>query len=379
MPELVSAAPTEFKKVLTGKLDNKLALHVELERKGAKLTGSYYYEKVGAANVAEKLLSLAGKIDKEGKVTLVETAFSGDKGDEKSGEFKGALDGVTINGEQTLRFLGVWTDVKGKKSLPVTLQELRYDLGGLKFSEKQIQETNKKARLEITASVPQLSGDAAGAEAFNKTALALITKAIAQFKKDAAEAVKAEQEAATSEQKPLSQQATAAAEKSGAGQSAAPALKENKPAELPPLTFDSGYEVVYANAEMVSVLFSYSTYFGGAHPNRSSLAFNYDLKRAAEVKLPDLFAPKAGYLKVIADYSIKELKKLHTTDGVAEGAAAKAENFKRWNVTPLGLRFTFDPYQVGPYATGEHEVTVPYALLKSLANPAGWLAKLANV
>ncbi len=377
-PEMVTAAPVEFKKVLTGTLDNNLALHMELERKGGKLSGSYYYEKAGAANVAEKSLNLAGKVDKEGKVTLGETAFTADKGEAKSGEFKGVLDGVLLSGEATIRFLGVWTDAQGKKSLPFSLQELRYDLGGFKFGEKLVQEKNKKARLEINAVVPQLTAsDAAKAAAFNKAALAVITKVLVPFKKDAAEAVKAEQEVAAQEQKPAATSDTA--EKAAENKSATlPPVAENKPAELLPFTFDSGYEVVFANAEMISVLFAYSTFSGGAHPNHFSLAFNYDLKRGVEVKLPELFAPKAAYLKTISDYSSKELKKLRTTDGVAEGAAPKAENFKSWNLTPVGLRFTFDHYQVGSYAAGQHEVTVPYALLKPLAKPESWLAQLAK-
>ncbi len=377
-PELVTAAPAEFKKVLTGALDNNLSLHMELERKAGKLTGSYYYEKAGAANVAEKSLSLAGKVDKEGKVTLGETAFSADKGEVKSGEFKGVLDGVLLNGEATLRFLGVWTDAQAKKSLPFSLQELRYDVGGFKFGEKLVQEKNRKARLEINAVVPQLlAGDSAKAAAFNKAALAVITKVLTQFRKDAVDAVNAEQEVAAQEQKAAA--ANEAAAKAAEAKPATPPVTEDKPAaELLPFTFDSGYEVVFANAELISVLFSYSTFTGGAHPNHFSLAFNYDLTRGVEVKLPELFAPKAAYLKVISAYSIKELKKLRTTDGVEEGAAPKAENFKSWNLTPLGLRFTFDHYQVGSYAAGQHEVTVPYALLKPLAKPAGWLAQLAQ-
>ena len=376
-PELVTVAPTEFKKVLTGTLDNNLTLHMELERQGGKLTGSYYYEKAGAANVAEKSLTLTGKIDKEGKATLSETAYSAEKGDVKSGEFKGVLDGVVLDGETTLRFLGIWTDAQGKKSLPLSLQELRYALGGFKFGEKLIQENSKKTRLEINAVVPQLTdGDAAKAAAFNKAALASMTKSIAQFKKDAADAVKAEQEVLAEEQKAAA--ASQTGEKTAETKPATPPATENPPAERLPFTFDSGYEVVYANADLISVLFSYSTFFGGAHPNHFSVAFNYDLKQGLEVKLPDLFVPKAAYLKAISDYSIKELKKLRTTDGVEEGAAPKAENFKSWNLTPVGLRFTFDHYQVGAYAVGPHEVTMPYALLKPLAKPDGWLAQLAK-
>lgn len=373
-PTMVTAAPTDFKKVLTGTLDNNLSLRMLLERKGGKLSGDYYYEKVGAVNVPEKSLTLAGKVDKDGKVALSETAFSADKGEVKSGEFKGVLDGVLLNGETTLRFLGVWSDAQGKKALPVSLQELRYDLGGFKFSEKLVQEKNKRARLEISAAIPQLTeGDAAKATAFNKAALAVITKELAKFKKDAADAVKAEQEAAAEVQK--STAASQTSEKAAEAKTETPSAAESKPAELLPFTFDGGYDVIFANTEMISVLFSYSTFFGGAHPNHFSVAFNYDLKHGVEVKLPELFTPKAAYLKAISDYSIKELKKLRTTDSVEEGAAPKAENFKSWNLTPVGLRFTFDHYQVGAYAVGQHEVTVPYALLKPLAKPDGLLAQ----
>jgi hypothetical protein len=376
-PERVTVAPTEFKKVLTGTLDNNLTLHMELERQGNKLTGSYYYEKPGAANLAEKSLTLAGKVDEEGRTTLSETAFSADKGEVKSGEIKGVLDGVVLDGETTLRFLGVWTDTQGKRSLPVSLQELRYALGGFKFGEKLLQEKNKKARLEINAAVPQLiEGEAAKATLFNKAALAIITKSIAQFKKDAAEASKAEQEVLAEEQKNTA--ANQASEKAVEAKPATPPATESKPSEALPFTFDSGYEVVFANADIISVLFNYSTFMGGAHPNHFSVAFNYDLQRGAEVKLAELFVPQAAYLKAISDYSIKELKKLRTTAGVEEGAAPKAENFKSWNLAPAGLRFTFDHYQVGAYAVGQHEVTMPYALLKPLAKPGGWLAQLAK-
>jgi hypothetical protein len=87
-----------------------------------------------------------------------------------------------------------------------------------------------------------------------------------------------------------------------------------------------------------------------------------------------LFAPHANFLQLISSYSIRELKKLSTTSDVETGAGPKLENFQSWNVTPLGLQFTFDPYQVGAYAVGAHQVLVPYEVLRPAIKPDGVLA-----
>src|SRR5215470_10788600 len=48
--ENVVQAPSEFKEVFVGTIDDRHAIHMELERKGADLTGSYFYERAGAFN-----------------------------------------------------------------------------------------------------------------------------------------------------------------------------------------------------------------------------------------------------------------------------------------------------------------------------------------
>src|SRR4029079_14765132 len=58
-PEVVMVAPNEFKKVLTRTLDENLQVQMQLTRKGNQLSGSYFYEKAGAANVVLKTIGLA--------------------------------------------------------------------------------------------------------------------------------------------------------------------------------------------------------------------------------------------------------------------------------------------------------------------------------
>src|SRR5262249_4988938 len=64
--ETVVPAPGEFKEVLVGTIDDKHAVRMELERKDADLTGSYFYERAGAFNSAIRTLELKGRIDGDG-------------------------------------------------------------------------------------------------------------------------------------------------------------------------------------------------------------------------------------------------------------------------------------------------------------------------
>src|SRR5687767_6291787 len=55
---VVVPAPAEFKEVFVGAIDDKHAVRMELERKDADLSGSYFYERAGAVNSATRTLEL---------------------------------------------------------------------------------------------------------------------------------------------------------------------------------------------------------------------------------------------------------------------------------------------------------------------------------
>ncbi|MGH9754880.1 MAG: DUF3298 and DUF4163 domain-containing protein, partial [Blastocatellia bacterium] len=156
------------------------------------------------------------------------------------------------------------------------------------------------------------------------------------------------------------------------------AAKRDAKSAPPPNSLEVSYEVTAAGKDFISILFSFYEYTGGAHPNTTTESFNYDLNRGAPVNLADLFTPNSNYLKMISDYAIRELKKLETVSYAEEGAGPKIENFHSWNITLAGLKITFDRYQVGPYVAGEHEVVVPYLVLKPIIKPDGLLAQFAR-
>jgi len=347
--ETVVPAPGEFKEIFVGTIGDKHAVRMELERKDADLTGSYFYERAGAFNSAMRTLELKGRIDGDGNVTLAETTYeSGNP--QKTGEFKGKLDGLTANGDLRLRFSGSWTGGKGGRQMPFSLRQLRFDLGGLKLDERKEESANKKLRYEISTALPQLAGAGdARVEKFNRAVANLVTPRTGEFKKTADEMAR---EGAAAEQDAKSSR--------------------------PPNSLSVSYELTDASKDFISVLFSFYEYAGGAHPNTTTESFNYDLNRNAPVRLADLFTPNSNYLKVISDYSVRELKKLDTVTNAEDGAGPKIENFHSWNITPAGLKITFDSYQVGPYVAGAHVVVVPYSVLKPIIKPDGLLAQFAR-
>lgn len=339
--------PTSFHRALNGSIGGKYEMRMELRREADKLFGSYFYPRPGAI----RYISLDGKIDQQGNVALEESTFDYEKQTEnKTGTFQGKLDSVLKEGEQLVRFAGQWTRAKDKQTLPFSAQEPTFDLDGLRLKRLTQKDESKKLHYSIETRLPQLTGDQARAEKFNQAVRNFTAKQSSAFKKNASELA------------------------------ADPDLSKLRAADAPPNTMEIDYTINFADRNFISLLFSFYEFTGGAHGNTATAAFNYDLQRGRLVGLGELFKPGANYLKVISDYCISELKKLNLSDDewIRNGAGPKPENYDSWNITPQGLRITFDAYQAAAYAAGPQEVLVPYSLLKDLIKPDGLLAQFVK-
>lgn len=136
------------------------------------------------------------------------------------------------------------------------------------------------------------------------------------------------------------------------------------------------YYVTYFDQGVISIYFDISYYISGAaHPNGYSLVLNYDLVEGVQLNLADLFLTDSDFLQSLSDFCTTTL----STEGRLEfpaGALPDEMNYKSWNITPTGLRITFDPYQVGPYAMGFQVVDVPYADLSSILRLDGAIGRV---
>jgi hypothetical protein len=315
-------------------------VEMDIKRDGESLSGSYYYIKSGSAN----RLTLKGKIAGDDSFTMQESDAAG----KQTGEFKGKWKqdpneaGASLEGE--------WLK-PGQKSegLGFYAWEQMVYFAATEITTREFKETIKAKKATLSAEYPELSGNA-NAAGFNQLAKARVMASLSEFRKDLAGLTAAD-------------------------------IKAMETGNY----IDIGYDIEYADEDLISVNFGEDTYEGGAHPNHGTFVLTYDLKGGREAKLADLFKPGAKYLDMIAEYATHDLQGRKdpdtgenlglATDIFEDGAKPTADNYRNWNITKKGLLITFPPYQVAAYAYGPQTVIAPYSHLKDIARPDGPLAK----
>ena len=110
-------------------------------------------------------------------------------------------------------------------------------------------------------------------------------------------------------------------------------------------------------------------YLGGAHGMSSFNSINYDLETNKELAFYDLVnANDSIALKTLGEKKFRSNNKLEPNESLMnsgyfwdDGKFYFSETF---SLTGDGVMFTFAPYEIGPYAIGMPEFTIPYAELK---------------
>jgi hypothetical protein len=306
---------------------------------GGGLSGSYSYEGRGGE------LTLKGTVNAKGAFTLEE--FDGAK---RTGTFKGSLSERDYEPEASL--YGDWKKPTGGDTLSFYFTEEARPPGGPVILTKQVKEQNKKRGYRIDAEYPQIEGGGK----FNALAEAFVTKEVAEFRR-------------------------------GAGRE--PGEKDFMP-EAGDDSLDIRYFVRLADADLISVEFAIDYYeHGAAHGSHAFHVVNYDAKAGRVLALADLFRPGSNYLGKVSEAAVKQVRRWNKDsaeygsgqeylleEGITDGAAPKAENYRNWTLTPRGLVVTFDYYQLGAYAAGAQKVVLPYADLKDVIRADGPLAAL---
>lgn len=332
------AAPAGEKFYFRGWIAN-LSIEMTLVRETGRLTGTYFYPRVG------KNIDLKGTIDSGGKLELRETDETG----KDTGVFKGQWKSNEIG----------FADIEGKWSRPDGSKETDFELtqqpieftAAVRVVPKVLRENNKEGKYSVSVEYPQIEGDSRF-DGFNQQARSMISKDVAAFK--ASEGNPGEDETALADEAQTS-------------------------------TLDIGYNIRFATDDLISVEFSESQYErGAAHGSNLTVVLNYDVKNKKKLALADLFQPKSNYLSVMSAYCIKDLQDqskkndMLMADQIKEGAGPRADNYGAWTITRKGLWITFDPYQVAAYAAGPQHVLVLYSALKSIIKPDGPVGNLAG-
>ncbi len=117
-------------------------------------------------------------------------------------------------------------------------------------------------------------------------------------------------------------------------------------------------------------------YSGGAHGYHAISFRNFSIKTQKELKLNELFVSDSN--KTLHTIAQKYYKMLHNLkanqslvdNGWFEDKFILAENF---SITPRGLLFHYNSYEIKPYAEGHTRFLLPYSKIKKIINPTGTL------
>lgn len=124
------------------------------------------------------------------------------------------------------------------------------------------------------------------------------------------------------------------------------------------------------------------SYQGGAHGASATFFINWDTKANKDIALDDLFG--TGYqdkLKSIAEAIFRKDEKLSDTASLANDYFFKDNKFAlndNFSITPTGLKFIYNQYEIKPYAAGITTLVIPYSQIKSLLRPNTVVTKYAK-
>jgi hypothetical protein len=128
---------------------------------------------------------------------------------------------------------------------------------------------------------------------------------------------------------------------------------------------DQRYEIIYGSEQLLSLSSRSYLYMGGAHGLSGLSASSYlnTGVNVEELELTDLFEGTAPSAKLL-DYITQDLKRQNASFILDGSTILDAENLQNFLLSPRGISFYYNPYEVGSYAEGIFEVVVPFDLVK---------------
>lgn len=117
-----------------------------------------------------------------------------------------------------------------------------------------------------------------------------------------------------------------------------------------------------------------SFYRGGAHPNYDRSYSVFDREVAMRVRLSDLIREESRpALRRLVNRELRAGKKLGPADSLKKARffVDEAELSENFFLSPQGLGFHWDPYEIASYAEGYVKAVVPFDDLTALLSPEG--------
>jgi hypothetical protein len=154
----------------------------------------------------------------------------------------------------------------------------------------------------------------------------------------------------------------------------------------PPYARELTWSVSGATPRLVSLEQTWYENTGGAHPNHGFGTLLWDTATRKPLDASALFVAgdDAGIDKALCDGLAAAKAKKGAGDWDRQNWPCPKWREAKFVLVPTadggrfnGLTFLFDPYEVGPYAEGEYEVTLPWTVFRNVLAPA-WAAEFGE-
>jgi len=138
-------------------------------------------------------------------------------------------------------------------------------------------------------------------------------------------------------------------------------------------TLDSYAKIIRQDSSIITLEVGGYNYQGGVHGGTVTSFINWNTKVHKDIYLGDLLTGDYhDKLTAIADTIFRKQEKLSDTSSLANNYFFKDNKFalnENFSITPLGIKFLYNQYEIKPYAAGQTELFIPYVKIKSLLKP----------
>ncbi|AZB44133.1 DUF3298/DUF4163 domain-containing protein [Bacillus sp. FJAT-42376] len=139
--------------------------------------------------------------------------------------------------------------------------------------------------------------------------------------------------------------------------------KDGKPYKWVPYEYKSTYEIHFNKNHLLSIVFYEYQYLGGAHGTTFAKTLNFNTLNGTPFQLTKVIHDKIAKLKNYAAADLRNQANKQQT-AIFEDALKDItiNNSRTWTFHSKGIKLIFQQYEVGPYASGMPEVTVPISV-----------------
>lgn len=138
---------------------------------------------------------------------------------------------------------------------------------------------------------------------------------------------------------------------------------------IPSWTYSSDCSVMVNGPQIIVTEMKFNQYEGGAHGIYANIYTNYDVKSGRALGLTDVFSDTVALARTLTECFIAQ-KELDASVPLLEQGYFIDNNqlpvTANFALTPDGVIFYYNVYEIAHYAYGPSQVTVPYADLKDI-------------